>query len=532
MRRARIATIVLVVFVVVAVVVPGLATARARGEPDLSALLVDDDVTPGQDVDLELVLQNSGEVAYATSASEQARVTTARAVQVTLESGSAPIDVQTSTQSIGNVPEGVSSPIAFSISVDEDAETGEYTLPVEVEYTYTSVIGRDGGYNERTRTRTLEVTLVVEDGASFDIVSASADDFFGTSGPVELTIENTGTGTAVDSEVSITSESGQLTFGDSETASTFVGEWPAGETRTVSVEGNLAEGADRRSYPLSATVSYEDADGDDAESEVLRTGVSPRVESRFALQDVESTLAVGEEGAVTGTVVNEGRSTARNAVLVLSADTRNLEPVETEYSLGDLEAGESAEFGFDVEVSESAAGGPRQLDFSVRYRDRNNEVVESDQIDARIDVGPKRDTFAVVPANATLEAGGSGQLRLEVTNQGDEPLSDISAKLFANDPIATSDDEAFIARLDPGESDTIVFGVSAAGTALEKSYPVSLDFQYDDADGDTLLSNTYQVPVQVTEPEDDGGPPILLVVGVLVVVAGVGYYLYRRRQTP
>ena len=532
MRRTRIVAIAFVVFLVVSIVVPGLALARARGEPDLSVHLVDDDVTPGQDVALQLVIQNAGEVAYATSASEQARVTTARAVRVTLEPGSAPIEVQTGAQSIGNVPEGVSSPIAFNVSVDEGAETGEYTLPVEVTYTYTSVIGRDGEYNERTRTRNLELTLVVEDGASFDVVAASAEDFFGQSGPVELTIENTGTGTAHDAEVAVTSQSSQLRFGDSETASTFVGEWPAGETRTVSVEGNLAQGSDRRSYPLSATVSYEDGDGEDAASEPLRVGVSPRVESRFAVSDVESTLAVGEEGTVTGTVVNEGGSTARNAVLVLSADTRNLEPVETEYSLGDLEAGGSAEFSFDVEVSESAAGGPRQLDFTVRYRDRNNEVVESDQIDARVDVGPKRDTFSVVPANATLEAGSSGQLRLEVTNQGDEPLSDISAKLFANDPIATGDDEAFIDRLEPGESDTIVFGVSAAGSALEKSYPVSLDFQYDDADGDTLLSNTYQVPVQVTEPEDDGGPPILLIAAVVVVVAGVGYYLYRRRQAP
>lgn len=527
MRRAQITAVVLVALVLAS----GVALANARGSPDLSVLLPDDEVVPGEDTELELYLQNTGEVAYATTGAEQARVTTARAVRVTVRPGQAPIDVETGTQPVGNVPEGVSSAIPISISVDEDAEPGEYTLPVEVEYTYTQVIGSGGEYDERTRTRQLSVTLVVEDDASFSIVDASAEDLYGTSGPVEVTIENTGSATAHEANVSIRSGTSQLTFGGSRAASTFVGDWAPGESRTVTLEGTLAQGANRRSYPLSATVGYENADGEPSSSKSLSTGVTPRVDSRFSLQAVESTLRVGEEGRVTGTLVNEGASVARNAVIVLSADTRNLEPIETEYSVGDLEAGGEAEFSFDVEVGEAAAGGPRQLDFTVRYRDGNNEVVESDQLDARVDVGPKRDTFGVSPSGATLEAGSNGQLRIEVTNLGNETLRSISAKLFANAPISTGDDEAFIDRLEPGETKAVKFSVSAGSAAMEKTYPVSLDFQYDDADGDTLLSDTYQVPVQVTAPEgnDGGGLSILLIVATVVVLGAAAYYLYRRR---
>ena len=71
--------------------------------------------------------------------------------------------------------------------------------------------------------------------------------------------------------------------------------------------------------------------------------------------------------------------------------------------------------------------------------------------------------------------------------------------------LTSSDDEAFIDRLESGETETITFAISAGGSALSKSYPVSLDFQYDDADGDTLLSDTYQVPVTVEEPEGGEG---------------------------
>ncbi|MDY6818310.1 MAG: sialidase, partial [Halobacteriales archaeon] len=111
-----------------------------------------------------------------------------------------------------------------------------------------------------------------------------------------------------------------------------------------------------------------------------------------------------------------------------------------------------------------------------------------------------------------------------------QTVRDVSAKLFADDPISSDDDEAFIDELEPGESAEITFGVSAGGGAMDKRYPVSLDFQYDDADGDTLLSDTYQVPVDVNR-STDGGPPIvpLVIVIALALLIGGGFLYYRRR---
>lgn len=529
MRRAQLAAIA---FVVLLVTSTGVALANARGNPTLSVMAPENDVTPGEEATLDLYLQNAGDVDYADTAAEESRVTTARDVTISLTAEDAPFEIETGTTPVGNVPEGVSSAIPFEISVAEDAEPGEYTVTAEVSYRYTEQIsGIPAAYQERDRTRDLEFTVVVEDDARFSVVEASAADLYGTSGPITLSVENVGTATARSANVAVESGTGQLTFGADTSASTFVGDWAPGETRTVTLEGSLAAGANSRTYPLTATIDYENDKGEIETSETLRTGVAPRVESRFSAQDVQSTLAVGREGRVTGQITNHGQSEARNAVLVLTADNRNLEPTETEYSLGDLAAGESTAFNYDIEVSESASGGPRQLSFTVRYRDADNEVTESDSIDARVDVGPDRATFAVEPVSATLQAGGSGLLELEVTNQGEEPVTSVSAKLFASTPLSTSDDEAFINRLEPGQTETITFAISAGGSALSKSYPVSMDFQYDDADGDTLLSDTYQVPVTIEEPEEGDGPPILPILVVLVVLAGVGYYVYRRRQS-
>ncbi len=107
----------------------------------------------------------------------------------------------------------------------------------------------------------------------------------------------------------------------------------------------------------------------------------------------------------------------------------------------------------------------------------------------------------------------------------------MNAKVYADDPISTGDDEAFVSSLAPGETETIAFSFAATGSALSKTYPVSMDFQYDDTDGETKLSDYYQVPLAVHESGGSGGPPLGLIGGivVLLLVVGGGYVYYKRR---
>jgi hypothetical protein len=74
----------------------------------------------------------------------------------------------------------------------------------------------------------------------------------------------------------------------------------------------------------------------------------------------------------------------------------------------------------------------------------------------------------------------------------------------------------------------VTFELSAAGSALTKDYPLSVDFQYHQPDGDTRLSDTYEVPVEVAEA-DGGGTPLGLVGGALgaalALIGGAYWYL-------
>ncbi|MFW6382903.1 MAG: COG1361 S-layer family protein [Haloferacaceae archaeon] len=253
----------------------------------------------------------------------------------------------------------------------------------------------------------------------------------------------------------------------------------------------------------------------------------PEPEQSFAVDDLSSNLRVGDDGTLEGRVTNTGDLDVRNAVVVFETDKPNVTPIETESPVGDLAAGESASFSFPVEISESAEAGPQQYSLSVRYRDQDDDRRTSDAIDVRQEVGPDADKFSLETNGATVEPGAGTVLEVTITNEADERLTDISANMFADSPISVEDEESFVGALDPGESETVSFSIGATDGALAKNYPVSLDFQYDEPDGDTELSDTYRLAVSV-EPAEDGGPPLLVIGALLVLVVVAGAYLYRR----
>ncbi|MFC7044397.1 COG1361 S-layer family protein [Halobacteriaceae archaeon GCM10025711] len=290
-----------------------------------------------------------------------------------------------------------------------------------------------------------------------------------------------------------------------------------GETRTFAVSAGADDDTTNGSYPVNLVVNYKNDNEIDEQSDVLQPGIDVGHEQTFAIRDTSSTLRVGDDGDVTGTLVNTGRTTVTNAVLVYQPENKNLHPRETEYALGTLGPGESADFAFRLDASSEADPGPRVLPYQVRYRNLDDEVRKSDTIDIQVDVGPETDEFDLRPVNAEVVAGAGSTVTIEVTNTADQTLTDVEAKLFTDDPLTSDDDEAFIERLEPGESAEIKFSIGAAGTALAKTYPVSLDFSYEDERGDTELSDTYRVPVRVTEAESSGPPFTLIGIGGVAV---------------
>jgi hypothetical protein len=528
MRRS---TLLAVALVATLVILPGIAVAAVYGSPELDAHLSENRVVPGEDTTLDVVVVNAGDLesGSASSPSLNSEVTSARALVVDLDSGSSPATIQTEKQVVGSLAEGATTTLSYNVAIDEDADPGTYRLPIQATYNYTSWISEsDGNRQQDTETVDLGARLRVVDEARFEIVNVEHEAQVGDDGRLAVTVQNAGTEFASDVSATVTARNDVTTFGDSTEASRHVGNWSAGENRTLEFDLSTAESGSSVSYDFDLSVAFEDADGVEREDGGNIFGVTPAPEQSFTLGNPSADLAVGEDGTMEVELVNEGEQPLRHAVLEWTGEHETITVTEREYAIGTLEPGEAATATYDVEVSESARSGPRQFTFVTNYQNSDGDSRTSDNLDVRAEVGPDEDTFDVTVQNATIVAGSGGELELTITNADDEGVTDVSAKLFADAPVSTTDDEAFIQSLDPGESETLVFGIGAAGSAMEKTYPVSLDFRYDTADGDTELSDTHRLPVEVVQPEEGGGLPIGLVAIVLVVIAlAVGYYRYR-----
>jgi len=442
---------------------------------------------------------------------------------VTLTSQNADITFgqsNSASRTVGDWNTGETRTVTIDTSAGASAQRQNYSLSAAVSF--------DDSEGNAGQVQGLTVGLV-PDPQRFTVVSTDSAVPVGDSGEYTVTLRNDGSTALDDTSVTLTSQNADITFGQSNSASQFVGQWAAGEERTVTFDATAGENAEQRAYALDATVNYERASGTAGRQGSISLGLRPTAEQSFAIDNVDATLQVGDDGQLRGEVRNTGPRPVDNVVVVWTSEQRNVDAIETEYSVGRLDAGGTAEFNFDVDVSDSARAGPRQFSLEARYDNDDGQQRTSDSLNVRAEIAPEQNEFDVAIESATVTAGSGTNLEIELTNAKNETLRDISGKIFADSPITANDDEAFVSELGPGESTTLTFSITAGASALEKTYPVSMDFQYDEADGDTVTSDTYNIPVDVNQPSGGGGLPLPVIGGglVLVVIAIGGYVRFR-----
>jgi hypothetical protein len=525
-------------------------------DDDFAVTDVDSDLEPGGSDTVEVTLENNDE--DLTDAT------------VTLQSLSPSVSFgRTANASVfvGDWEEGETRTVEVRASVAGDATEGQYPVQASVSYT--------DGDNRSGRAGPLAFGAAVGQSADdFTVTDVNSTVPIGDQGTVRVTLRNDEEN-ATESTVSLRSLSADLSLGPAANATRFVGDWDEGETRTVEYEVTASNDTERRSYPFQTSVSYTDTGNQRTQDGPYTVGVRPLREQDFSLADTTSNLSVGDEGSVSVMIVNEGPQLARNAVVRLTVGNQDITVQQEEIAIGSLEAGESATVSFPIEVSDNAQPGVQQFSFVVEYDNQAGNPRQSDTLDTQVEIEPEEDPFIIGESGGNdgderngsnqsqlgvrnqqdsqaqqggqnggdaaepLQPGGSKVVTVPITNNRDVTLRNIEAQAFVSDPLSISDDQAFVAELEPGETAELTFEVSASGGARPGSYPLSMDFQYETPDGDTRLSDTYEVPIEVEEQEGGflssltggGFPAWILIVLVLLVAAGLGYLLYRRQDS-
>ncbi|WP_253737462.1 COG1361 S-layer family protein [Halohasta salina] len=529
------------------------------GEPELAVALADPVVEPGTETTVELTIVNTGQIEAGASLDEA--TATARGLTVTVDDDEAPVEVADGTAAVGSLPPGESVTVPLAVTAPASADGDEGELDVEIEYTYTE-IDDDNTADDETDTDEFDVDIEVGERSRFAIEDAETDAQVGTDGLVDVELENVGEGDAENVRVTARSPTGGVTIGagsgggtatgvdtppqrgdnggrnaslseraDMSTESAaFLGDLDEGDDETVSFDSRIDSEVSVESYLLEVTVVYEDEDGILRESATLAAAVEPTGAQTFALSDVDSSLAVGESGTITATLENTGPEAVETPVVSAEPASDRIDIGEGQIAVEDLDEDESANISFEADVSGEADPGPRPVTFTVEYG-VDDERLDSDPFVRRVAVADDEPAFTITAVDAAVPAGTTQTVQFNVTNNRAEALSNINVFLYPDGPLDVDADEAFLSDLEPGESETISVDVSVDEGTEPRTYPLEADVRYDSETDDDLISQVYQVPIDVTEPPDDDGllPSLVSLVGIMVIAGGIAVVV-RRQQ--
>jgi len=248
------------------------------------------------------------------------------------------------------------------------------------------------------------------------------------------------------------------------------------------------------------------------------------------------------------------KTTALGIVANLVSNNTDVEVMSGDQVVEALKSGEKTQspLKFTVKIAKHAPSGEYPLSLNVSYDYQDNVRVDASSLSTEAgtpNLVNYRASYIYQKANQTIPiyinvksqadfeiSGASGELRagekkgaVEATfrNIGDEPVRDAVARLSIFKPFSSTDDQAFIGSLAPGEEAKVTFRIDVAWDATPKEYGINSEIKYTDVKGDTVISDSMKIPVNVSPAS---GSLLLPAVVVLIIIAAAGGYLYKKRQ--
>ena len=325
----------------------------------------------------------------------------------------------------------------------------------------------------------------------------------------------------------------------------MIGELPGGSNGTVTFTLKINTNATAGTYalPLSYTYSYlyasyvyENSTIENAYRSVNGTSdimlkIKPDINVEvLSVNPVD--LNVGTGGYVDLKIRNAGSDFGQKAVVkILRNGMSPILPNDSSVYIGDFPAGAVASCRYRVFVSPEAQSQVYPADVVVMYQDTEGDYVTSRIDTVGIPVGGKVD-FAIVSSPIILNPGNKKTIKVEYRNTGAAPVYSAQARIIAVDPFTSSDDVSTLGDLQPGESATATFDLTADRTATIKDYGLDSEVRYRDAIDNSYVSDAVNIRVSVVQA---GGlasvlsNPVYLSIAVLTIIAGI-MLLFRFRK--
>ncbi|TKX77565.1 hypothetical protein EXE53_25890, partial [Halorubrum sp. SD626R] len=274
LRKAAVVGVALLLVGSMGIGISGTAAERFSEEsvPELDATVAGTNtVTPGETTTLTLAIQNrhDGVTDSDRAIEDVSRVVQAHGVQIGAATGTTvtyddeglPLDVKMGTQSVGTVRTGSATRVPLTIEVDESAEPGTYTVPMDLEFSYIRDIFVDRDdytVNRNTGTEETSVTIRVEPDGRLAVVDVRGDGLYeNAEGDVAVTVRNAGSEAMSDATLSLVGS----THFEPQSNEVALGTVAPGDTRNATFQTVVRGVESAGSYAVGFRAAYEDANG-------------------------------------------------------------------------------------------------------------------------------------------------------------------------------------------------------------------------------------------------------------------------------
>lgn len=216
--------------------------------------------------------------------------------------------------------------------------------------------------------------------------------------------------------------------------------------------------------------------------------------------------------------------------------------------LGSLSTGKSlaSPAAFPIEIYDNAKAGTYTLQLDVAYRHQRDSAVTPPYGDTYywyedlnqtmyVDIVVKEEPyFKVLNTESDLQAGNKETITVTYANTGDQTARECIARISVVDPFTTTDDQAYLGEMKPGESRNATFEINVASDAVPKTYFISSEIKYKDIHDKSKYSDSLKVAVDVG-PAVPMGEKLkdnaTVVVGLpFLAIVGMSAYMISRKK--
>jgi hypothetical protein len=233
----------------------------------------------------------------------------------------------------------------------------------------------------------------------------------------------------------------------------------------------------------------------------------------------------GGIGKLSFQLRNDAPIKIRDGTVTLELGSVDLTPVAgtNQQRFTDLQAGQTKQFVFELSPNPNMESGIYKIPVSINFSDQNGRSYSRQEY-IGVRVGAKPDV-AISVEESSLATNQYGEVTLRITNKGLGEVKFVNLKFGEAEGLTlSSTNERYIGNIDSDDYKTAQLILKASQDKVE--LPVTIT--YLDA-LNTEYTREEVLTLRVQEASS-GGIPTYLIVGIVVIVLVVGYFLFRRRR--